>query len=157
VSTNASPTILVCYDGSDRAAHAIAVTGQLFPGATTKVLHIWETVEHIVARYAVLAPYLGEEIDEADAGVEQHSTTVAQAGAKLAQDAGLNATAHSEALASTIWECVVAAAARLDADVIVTGTRGLHGVREAFVGTLSHALLQHSELPVLAIPSPDTP
>jgi nucleotide-binding universal stress UspA family protein len=157
VSTNASPAILVCYDGSDRAAHAITVAGQLFPGATATILHIWEPVEHIVARYAVLTPYLGEEIDSADEGVEQHSTTIAQAGVKLAQDAGLNATAHSESLTTTIWEAVIEAAATLHADVIVTGTRGLHGVREVLVGTLSHALLQHSALPVLAIPFPETP
>jgi nucleotide-binding universal stress UspA family protein len=157
VSTHASPTILVCYDGSDRAAHAITVAGQLFPGATATILHIWEPVEHIVARYAVLTPYLGEEIDSADEGVEKQSTTVAQAGAKLAQDAGLNATAHSESVTTTIWEAVIDAATKLDADVIVTGTRGLHGVREVLVGTLSHALLQHSELPVLAIPAHETP
>ena len=39
------------------------------------------------------------------------------------------------------------AAAVLDADVIITGTRSLHGVREVIVGTLSHGLIQHSHLP----------
>jgi nucleotide-binding universal stress UspA family protein len=157
VSTDASPTILICFDGSDRAAHAITVAGQLFPAATATVLHIWEPVEHIVARYAVLAPYLGEGIDDADDGAEKQSMTVAQAGAKLAEDTGLDATAHSETLTTTVWEAVVKVSAKLDVDVIVTGTRGLHGVREVLVGTLSHALLQHSELPVLAIPAPETP
>lgn len=156
MSTNASPTILICFDGSDRAAHAITVSGQLFPGATAKILHIWEPIEHIVARYAVLAPYLGEDVDNADEGVQEHSTAVAQDGAKLAQAAGLNATAHSETLVATVWEAVIDASKRLGADVIITGTRGLHGVREVLVGTLSHALLQHSELPILAIPSPET-
>ena len=30
--------------------------------------------------------------------------------------------------------------------MIVTGTRSLHGVREALANTLSHALLQHSRV-----------
>ena len=49
---------------------------------------------------------------------------------------------------------MLAAADALDADVIVTGTRSLHGVREVISNTLSHALIQHSPRPVLAIPTP---
>jgi N-acetylglucosamine kinase-like BadF-type ATPase len=104
VSAAASPTLLLCYDGSDRAMHAIAVVGQLFPGATAKVVNVWEPVEHIVARYAALAPYLGEQITEADAGAERESSLVAQEGAKHAEAAGLTASAHNVTLATTVWE-----------------------------------------------------
>jgi len=154
VSAEASPTLLLCYDGSDRAAHAIAVAGRLFPGATAKVVHVWEPVEHIVARYAALAPYLGEQIPEADAAAERESSVVAAAGAKHASDAGLAATAHNVTLVSTVWEAVIDASSELGADVVVTGTRGLHGVKELLMSTLSHQLVQHSRVPVLAIPSP---
>jgi nucleotide-binding universal stress UspA family protein len=153
LSTNAAPTILICYDGSDHAAHAITVAGALFPGATAKVLHVWEPVEHIIARYAVLGAYIGEEIPAADAGAEQHSGGVADEGVKLAERAGLVASGHSVALADTLSETVIEAAKDLDAGLIVTGTRGLHGPRELLVGTLSHSLLQHSGLPLLAIPA----
>jgi nucleotide-binding universal stress UspA family protein len=154
VSAAASPTLLLCYDGSDRAAHAIAVAGRLFPGATAKVVHVWEPVEHIVARYAALAPYLGEQITEADADAARESSLVAEEGAKHAEDAGLAASAHNVTLATTVWEAVIDASRELGADVIVTGTRSLHGVKEMLAGTLSHALVQHSAVPVLAIPSP---
>jgi nucleotide-binding universal stress UspA family protein len=153
LSTDATPTILICYDGSEHAAHAITVAGALFPGATAKVLHVWEPVEHIIARYAVLAPYIGEEIPAADTGIEQHSGGVADEGVKLAEQAGLVASAHSVVLAGTLGETVIEAAKELGVGVIVTGTRGLHGPRELLVGTLSHALLQHSGLPLLAIPA----
>jgi hypothetical protein len=42
----------------------------------------------------------------------------------------------------------------LDADVIVTGTRSLHGLREVMADTLSHHLIQHSPRAVPAIPAP---
>ena len=154
MSTDATPTILICFDGSDRAANAIAVAGKLFPGATAKILHVWEPIEHIVARYAILAPYLGEEIPAADAGAKKQSDGIAEDGVKLAASAGLNASAHSVTLANTVWEAVIEAATQLGADVIITGTRSLHGARELLAGTLSHSLLQHSAVPLLAIPTP---
>jgi nucleotide-binding universal stress UspA family protein len=147
-------SILICYDGSDRAAHAIAVTAKLFPGADAHVLNVWEPMERIVARYSAVGPYIGGGIGEADEGIEKDANEMAAAGAKLATDAGLKATAHSTPLRTTVWEEVTAAADRLDADAIVTGTRSLHGVREALSNTLSHSLLQHSGRPVLAIPTP---
>ena len=147
-------TILICYDGSDRAKHAIEVAARLFPGATAKVVHVWEPIEHVVARYAVLSPYLGENIATADADVAQQSASLADEGTKLAADAGLDASTHNATLETTVWEAVVGAAEELDAAVIITGTRGLRGVREVLAGTLSHALLQHSAIPLLAIPLP---
>jgi nucleotide-binding universal stress UspA family protein len=154
VPANASPTILICYDGSDRAKHAIAVAGHLFPGGEALVLNVWETIEHIVARYAALTPYLGESINEADNSSEEQSVKVAEEGTKLAEQAGLKATAHSATLTTSVWEAVLDAAEAHNVDAIITGTRSLKGMREVIAGTLSHALLQHSAIPLLAIPSP---
>jgi nucleotide-binding universal stress UspA family protein len=150
-------TVLICYDGSDRAQHAIALTATLFPGAHAHVLNVWEPLERIVARYAAIGPYLGEGVGEADAGIEADAAALAAAGAKLAEDAGLAATPHTASLRTTVWEAVVDLADEVDADAIITGTRSLHGVREALANTLSHALLQHSMRPVLAIPSAAPP
>ena len=150
-------TVLICYDGSDRAQHAIAVTATLFPGAHAHVLNVWEPLERIVARYAAIGPYLGEGIGEADAGIETDAGALAAAGAKLAEDAGMQATPHAASLRTTVWEAVVGLAEELDVDAIITGTRSLHGVREALANTLSHALLQHSMRPVLAIPTSAPP
>src|SRR5579862_1489375 len=48
-------TILLCYDGSPQAEHAVEAAGKLFPHARAYVLYVWEPVERIIARYAVLA------------------------------------------------------------------------------------------------------
>ena len=144
--------VLICYDGSERAAHAVAVPATLFPGAHAHVLNVWEPLERMVARYSALGPYLGEGIGEADAGIETESASVAATGAKLANDAGLHATPHTASLRTTVWEAVLEVAEALDVDAIITGTRSLHGMREVLSNALSHALLQHSMRPVLAIP-----
>lgn len=149
-------SVLICYDGSDRAAHAIEVTATLFPGAQAHVLNVWEPMERIVARYSALGPYLGEGIGDADTGIQNDASELAKTGAQLAIEAGMTATAHTAPLRTAVWEAVVGAADELDVDVIVTGTRSLHGVREALSNTLSHALLQHSRRAVLAIPTPTT-
>lgn len=147
-------TILLCFDGSDQSKHAAGVTAELFPGAEVHVLNVWEPVERIVARYAVLAPYMGEELGAADDSAEAESAATAGAGVEIVAAAGLHASAHTAKLVTTVSEAVLSVADALDVDVIITGTRSLHGVRELVSNTLSHALIQHSARPVLAIPTP---
>lgn len=146
--------VLVCYDGTERATHAVAVTAKLFPGAHARVLNVWEPLERIVARYAALGPYFGDGVGDADAGLETDAGGVAAAGAKIAGEAGLDATPHTATLRTSVWEAVVETANELDVDVIVTGTRSLHGMREVLSNTLTHALLQNSKRAVLGIPMP---
>ena len=152
--TDESRTVLLCFDGSPQSEHAAKVTGLLFPDATAHVLNVWEPVERIIARYAVLAPFMGEELGEADTSVEEEATRLATNGAELLTAAGLSATPQIARLESTVWEAVLTVADSLGADVIITGTRSLHGLREVVANTLSHALIQHSPRPVLAIPTP---
>ena len=90
-------TILLCYDGSPQAEHAAAVAGRLFPGARVHVLYVWEPVERIVARYAALAPFMGEEMGAADADIEAEADKVIARGVELARGAGLDATAAAKA------------------------------------------------------------
>jgi nucleotide-binding universal stress UspA family protein len=115
---------------------------------------VWEPLEHIIARYAALGPYIVENVTAADTDIEGEAARTAAAGAQLASDGGLHATPRTASLHTTVWEAVVAVAEALDVDAIVTGTRSLHGVREVFSSPLTHALLQHSARPVLAIPLP---
>lgn len=152
--TDKPSSVLICYDGSDRADHAVAVAAKLFPGAQAHVLNVWEPLERIIARYAALGPFVGDGVGEADAGLEVDSARVAAAGAALASKAGLDGSPHTTSVRTSVWESVIEVADALDVDVLVTGTRSLHGVREALSNTLSHALLQHSRRPVLAIPMP---
>ena len=152
--TDEPRSILLCYDGSPQSVHAVGVAATLFPTAHARVLNVWEPIERIIARYAVLAPFMGEEVAAADVDAEAAARATVEAAVEQAADAGLHASAHTTELRRTVWEAVLAAADQLQVDVIITGTRSLHGLREAVSNTLSHALIQHSARPVLAIPMP---
>jgi len=47
---------------------------------------------------------------------------------------------------------LIAVASELQADVIVTGSRGLGGFGELLLGGVSHQLVQHAPIPVVVIP-----
>jgi nucleotide-binding universal stress UspA family protein len=50
---------------------------------------------------------------------------------------------------------VLAMADRIRADLVVTGTHGLTGLRKAFFGSTAEGLLRRSALPVLVVPGPN--
>ena len=86
INATVTKPILVCYDGSEGARHAIRTVGELFPGRNTIVLHAWSPVAIICAAYggAVrLASYDDETLQRVEA------TKVAQAGCGLANETGL--------------------------------------------------------------------
>jgi nucleotide-binding universal stress UspA family protein len=143
--------ILIAYDGSANADHAIAVAGKLFPGAEALVVHAWEPVALAAARAAVYLPDYGDGQASIDREREQ-AEGVARQGAELATAAGL--TASSAALQATgpLWAAIVDCIAEEHPDLTVMGTRGLTGVRGALAGSVSHAVVSHAHAPVLTVP-----
>jgi nucleotide-binding universal stress UspA family protein len=140
--------ILICYDGSDDADHAIGVAAALLGHRSAVVLDIGPPLtpaESIVAVSPVTPTAAFEELNADDALVR------ARAGAELAREAGFAADARA-AIASPVWEGIVDVADEIDAPVIVLGSRGLTGAREVFEGSVSHDVAEHAARPVLIVP-----
>jgi hypothetical protein len=57
---------------------------------------------------------------------------------------------------STTWESILEHAAEVQADMIVVGSRGLSPVRSVLAASVSRAVVQHFEHPVLVVPSSRT-
>jgi hypothetical protein len=55
---------------------------------------------------------------------------------------------------TTIADTIPAEADGVGARAIVVGTRGLTGIKSLLLGSVSHALLQHADLPVIVVPYP---
>ena len=148
--------ILICYDGSEDARAAIAHGGELLAFRSAIVLTVWQPVSAIGARAPTAFPFLpslldAEEIDQANA---EDATTRADQGAKLARKAGFKATSLTCAQKHTVAEVILSQAEALHADAILIGSRGLTGLKSRLLGSVSHAVIQHADRPVILVPSP---
>jgi len=149
-------SILVCYDGSQGAARAIASAAALLGPRHAVVLDIAPPItpaESLATISPVVPGNAFEELNAADAD------RVADRGAEIARSSGFDAEARAELTAPT-WEGIVDVADELDAAVIVIGSRGLSGLsglKEIVDGSLSHQVAEHAGRPVLIVPPPHDP
>jgi nucleotide-binding universal stress UspA family protein len=145
-------TLLLCYDDSKYARHAARELGHLFSDAEVIVLNVWEPVEYAAAVRG--ANGILPDADELDAEATVEASRIAREGAKLVDAAGLVAHARTVGMSGPIEKLIDHVADDCGADIVVTGARGIGSVHELFSGSLSHHLIQHSDKPVLAIPTP---
>jgi nucleotide-binding universal stress UspA family protein len=144
-----SRPILICYDGSDAADHAITAAADVLGPGPAVVLDVGEvltTAESVAAVSSIVPGNAFEDLNTADA------LDRARAGAEHARRAGFEAKPRTE-LQSPTWEGIVDVADEIDAPVIVIGTRALTGVHDALEGSVSHQVAQHSGRPVLIVPA----
>lgn len=74
----ASPRILLCYDDSPEAAHAIQEAGRLLRGRRATVLYAWQSAPDAIARFGVAPTYLPPDELERD---RRQAPELAQKGA----------------------------------------------------------------------------
>lgn len=154
-STLAGP-VLIAYDGSANADHAIDVAAALLGGGTAEIVHAWEPVSSAAARSAIYA------IAYDDTGVmlereREAAGATARAGVDRANAAGFEATGSALSGSGPLWQTIVERAEELHPRLIVMGTRGLTGVRSALAGSVSHHVTSHADVPVLTVPLGEEP
>jgi nucleotide-binding universal stress UspA family protein len=143
--------ILICYDGSTDAREAIARGGVLLPGHKATVLTVWHPFD------ASALGLTGGTVDtqEVDEASRHHALSQAEEGARVATEAGLDAAPRTAELRSTIADAILGEADAIDANAILMGSRGLTGVKSLLLGSVSHAVIQHADRPVIVVPSPE--
>jgi nucleotide-binding universal stress UspA family protein len=148
--TPADAPVLVCYDGSPEADHAVGAVASLFGSRRAVVLcvaPVMTLAEGVAATSSVVPGNAFEDLNRADA---LHR---AEAGALLARQSGLDAEAQAT-IASSPADAIVAVASEIDAAVIVVGSRGFAGLRELVRGSVSHDVATRADRPVLIVPPP---
>jgi nucleotide-binding universal stress UspA family protein len=149
--------VLFAYDGSTSADAAIAAAANLLDREEIHgvVATIWEPLLVQALRTERFgAPVLALPLD-ATAGDEQmeaHARQVAEHGAALASEAGLAVRPLWISDRHDVAKAIVDAATELDVDLIVTGARGLTGVR-SLIGSVSRRVVQDARQPILVVPT----
>jgi nucleotide-binding universal stress UspA family protein len=142
--------VLICYDGSREAAQAIDAAAALLGRRRAVVVDVlpWTTpAQRVAATSSVVPGNAFEALNETEA------QRIADRGAEVARAAGFDAESRGE-LAGCTWERIVDVAAKVDAAVIVMGSRGLTGLKKMFDTSLSHQVVEHAGRPVLIVPQP---
>jgi nucleotide-binding universal stress UspA family protein len=135
-------TILIATDGSESAAQALDVAIDLAreTGAALQVLSV--RPQRVAGRGGAGPAVL--EVEEFEGA--QH---IAEAAALRAREAGIVTTphvAHGDVVSS-----IVEAAITLGAEVLVVGSRGHGSLSGAVLGSVSHALVSRSPVPVTIV------
>ena len=143
--------ILIAYDGSEPAQAAIVATGRLFPGAEAQLVHAYDRPP-APGRALAAGGLPSDEIMRSLADLEQDASAILEEGRELAEQAGLDVRTFVSRTAGAPWPEILAAADELDADVIVSGTRGQGRLGRALLGSTSSSLLHQSHRPTLIVP-----
>jgi nucleotide-binding universal stress UspA family protein len=139
---------LICYDGSPEARRAIDIAAELLgprPAVVLDVAPLMTTGQSFAAIAAPTGNSSFADYNEADARRR------AEEGAERAREAGFAAAPRSEVSPCT-WRAIVDVAREIGAAVVVLGSRGQTGAREALGGSVSHEVAAHAGRPVLVIP-----
>lgn len=150
-ASSANGPMLLCYDGSADARNAIERAGALFAGRRAVVATAWQPTLRTDGMAwsdisASTVDFIG--LDSTAAG---DARRLADVGAQLARKAGLRAESMTVEAPGAVWKAIVDTADRLDATAIVTGSRGLTGLRSMLLGSVSNGVVHHAGRPTLVV------
>src|SRR5215211_722379 len=150
-TSTADGPLLLCYDGSEDAKHAIERAGALFAGRPALVLTVWQPARAL-DRVAWSDAAAGEiDFLELNGATAETASRIAEEGVRVAFEAGLMAEPVAVEATVPVWTTIVEVADRHNAEVIVMGSRGLTGVRSMLLGSVSDAVVHHADRPTLII------
>lgn len=138
-------TIVLALDGSEGSERGIALARELARGGGARIV-IGHVEERIVAKGDM--PTLRADEDEVRARIEQHAEEM------KADEIDAIVEIESVVLGGPA-HAINELADRVDADVVVIGTRGHSSVAGLLLGSVAHRLLHISHRPVLAVPPTD--
>jgi nucleotide-binding universal stress UspA family protein len=141
-----SGPVLFAYDGSELAQIAIEQAArELAPGRDALVLCVWQPAD------VGFVPVGDRRFDAQDAAeVEAAAAETAAHGASLAEEAGFRAQSLTVKGAPT-WKGIVKIADERDASLIVLGSHRRRGVVGHLLGSVTAAVVTHSDRSVLVV------
>ena len=148
--------VIIAYDGSAPARHAIEHTARLFDGKPAIVLTVWTSVREAAgaARAALPSDVISEAVRNLDTAAEWEASETAEQGAELARSLGLSASATTMLADPSVAGSIVRAAEDAQALAVVVGSRGRSAIKSALLGSVSNAVVHGSRRPVVVVHPP---
>jgi nucleotide-binding universal stress UspA family protein len=140
-ATTTNESIVIAYDGSENARHAIAVAARELGPRHAEVVHAWEPLASATSRLAIYAVAFGGSAGE-EVALE----------AERARATGCDARAGTLRRAGPVADAIVQYVEEHAPPIVVMGTRGLSGARSVLAGSVSHHVTQQLHTPVLTVP-----
>lgn len=150
MTTNDRP-LLLCYDGSEDAKHAIREAARTFGPRRALALSIWQTAASMPA-FAWAGAASLPDLDDVFAAARDGAHRMAEDGAGIARAAGFDATPMAAEATGPVWNAIVDAAEELDAEAVVLGSRGLTGFKSVLLGSVSSGVVHHTRRPAFVVP-----
>jgi nucleotide-binding universal stress UspA family protein len=159
-----SGPVLIAFDGSSAAEHALEEAAALLGKRPALVVSVWkegigfEAVELPTASMGI--PPVPIDVNaalEIEQEVKERAQQLAQHGAELARQAGMEAEglAVADEVEVTIAETIVDVAKKRDAAAIVMGAHGHGRLSEALLGSTTRDVIHRAECPVVVVREPD--
>ncbi|WP_197375707.1 universal stress protein [Mycolicibacterium baixiangningiae] len=149
----APEVMVIAYDGTRNARRAVHYAGRFLSANRAVLLTVWTPASRATEPVAVDldGPPDPADVDDVDIAHADAQSTNAE-GLALARSAGLAAEPLCVPTMSTVWNTIIETADALDADLIVTGTRGTTGLRSLLQSSVADRVLRHGHRPVLIVP-----
>ncbi len=151
--------VVIGYDGSPAAEHAVREAGALLEGRPALVVAVWKEglgFETLVPPAATTglppAPIDIKAAVEIDQAMAEGAQRVAQKGAQLARESGFeraDALAVADDIDTTVAETLVDVARERDAQAITVGAHGHGRLGEVILGSTSRDVIRRATSPVV--------
>jgi nucleotide-binding universal stress UspA family protein len=147
--------ILVPIDGSKPADNALGKALQLakIHGSVVEVLHVMSVTEDLPTE-----PERSEKTDTPSEWVEEYLNQIRKKDEKMLSEAmdeakkmGLEGKVTSKLLIGKPEDAILREATLGAFDLIVIGDRGISGLKELVLGSVSHQVVDQSKIPVLVV------
>lgn len=148
--------IVLCYDGSVSAKHAITTAHGIVGQSPALLLHVWEPPANYLGPdpFGGIETWSGPQIVELEAMALERANRTVEYGVELARDAGFTVDGRLERSTSAVWRAILDVADEADAQLIVAGARGLSALQSMLLGSVTTPLVHHSMRPILVVPLP---
>lgn len=154
--TSGAVRVLVGYDGSLTSGAAIGACARLLPDAHATIGHLWTppfASDQLRRRLWSGARHVDGFVEAVEREGLREAERVAGMGVALARAAGWTAEPQVARCYGSEGFALTELARKVDADVVLVGSRGLGGTR-AVLGSVSDMVVHYAGVPVLVAPYP---